>query len=194
MNIPAPIARFPMDGLDVHVADVIGRPWVAVTPLCEHLGISPAIQARRLRRHERANGLGVHDGRCPNTGAIWVFIPLEELAWFLRTLRTTSDSTGHKLAGHRRTLPWAVIESWTRSRGCYGSASALRAALRTKPVPAGVTPRRRAGITTTVIEHMRRLRADGLSMRDIGARVGYSAPTVCQCLRGIYPCVRDERP
>lgn len=170
----------------VHVVEHGSRPWVPVAGLCDSLGIPYDAQARRLKRHSRVAGLELRRGRLPNTVVWTVMIPLEELAWWLRTLRPSQPAAQTKLAHWRKAMPWKMIDAWVSMHGRYATARALKAHLAQMPSDMPAT-RRRSRFTSADVDEARRLIGEGHSQAEAARAVGMSPTTLCLILRGKYP-------
>lgn len=186
--------RIPSDQVVAEIADINGRPFIAINPLCETLGISEIAQDRRILRHASVRRMRVVHTSLPN-GSTWTLIPLEFLAWFLWTLRPRSEESVAILSRWRETLTWHVIRAFITSNGTFGTAHALRQEAGELPDPPRANVWRRGKkrtVTPALIDHMRDLQRQGKSLSAIAKEVGYSTATISLCLNGKYHAVAPD--
>lgn len=184
--------QVPYENTTLHLIHYRGRPWLAITPLCVSLGIDPVRQARRMQRYHAAIQLPVATARS-KTGEVWSLLPLEHIAWFLLTLRPKNETKASVLARWHENLPWHCIEANLKALGRYGGLVDLTQSIRHSASQAIRPPRRyKRGITTSLVEQMREMRTRGMSLRQIADELGYSAPTISQCLNGLYPSIQPD--
>lgn len=179
----------------VYLINIEERPWVAIDPLCDVLHIDASRQTKRLERHARATGLELRFHTYIERLGRWTLLPLEEISWWLRTLRPANPLSIHVLQAWRRQMPWYLITRWVSAHGRYATQSALRASLRhtaerIKPRP----PVRRSGITKQMFELAKGYHAQGLSQAESARAAGMSAATFNQLLLGKYPCELRDAP
>lgn len=176
--------QFSGDTVCLHVHE--GRPFIAVNPLCDNMGIDALSQVRRLERHA-ANGR-LDTATITMADKTYLAIPLEELSWFLRTLRPQSSDVQERLALYRAHLTWALLWHWFQFAREYSPAkdftgrmqSAIPAARAAPPIP-------KAKISLEDVDEMRLLKSQGIPQAEIARRLKCSPATVCQCLQGKYP-------
>ncbi len=165
------------------------RCWVSVDSLCEALSLQAAPQLRRLRRHEEKAGLQLHVHKF--RGTVTVFMPLEEVQWFLRSVRPSTEDGRRLATAFRAGLFWYLVKSWVQiNGGSYGSQREARSLMRKTlantgaplPPPAPLS-RFRPGDTKRILDY----RAQGLTYREIGDLMNCSPATVCLIAKGRYP-------
>ena len=186
------LLSIPFDATTLHVIEHAGRPYIAITPLCEALGISPAAQSRRLQRMAERRGLKLLTSPAHIGGGTWHLLPLEFIAWFLWTLRPTEEKAVMRLERWQSRLPLDVMTEWVNWRGRYSTADAVRMAAR----GLGASPdlpkagKRARQVTQDMVEEWRAMRGDGCTLTEIARVSGFSKATISQCINGYYPCVK----
>lgn len=101
-----------LDDHEFRVLRIDDRPWIAVADICIALKVGLKNQERRLKRHAEQKGLEI-----AQTGGVnGPLIPIEEIQWFLRTMRPGWAARPH-LEKLRRQLFWTVMERVTHANG-----------------------------------------------------------------------------
>lgn len=173
-----------------------GRPMVLIEPLCKTLGIDPTAQVKRC--HQQAETANLATAVIWGGANSWTGIPLEDLSWFLRTLRPRDERVQRTLDVYRRHAPWAVIEYWLQHNGRFMPGRTAQKLLR--DIPHKPAPRKSAGNGLTSRIHaedvvtMQRLREEGQSLQQIANRFGISKATTSLCLSGKYMVNPNPRP
>jgi hypothetical protein len=189
-----PILHIPFFQDIIAVAAHQGRPMALIEPLCKSLGLDPAAQVRRCEQQAESANLAV--------AVIWVGanpwhgIPLEDMSWFLRTLRPRDPKIQKKLELYRQRAAWVAMEQWVIQTSRYTERKAAQKLLRN---PAGPReepyqpkpPRAKGnGLSSRVyqedVEQMRKLRSEGRSLGFISQEMKLSKATVSLCLSGKY--------
>lgn len=83
------------------------RPWVLVEEICSRLGVNGLQQWRRLRRHAALSALELLE--VPDCHVLPVALALEDLSWFLRTLRPKAEASKGKLAEYKASLAGCLL-------------------------------------------------------------------------------------
>lgn len=157
-----------------------GRPWVPIEPLCTRLMIDPTIQVRRLLRHQKQAGLNVRF--CAHRS--WLLLPLEELQWFLRTLKPRQNEALERLERYKAILFWNLAYAWVVN-GNQWNAFRERNLAHPIKVPS-VQPVNKPRFTPDDADEMRRMRRTGMSYAEIGAKFGCDKALTWRIVNGTH--------
>jgi len=172
----------------IQMARIEDRPWVFIDVLCEHLGIDTRRQVLRMRRHHDRAGLELRAVR--DQGKVRLAVPLEEINWFLRTLRPTLPDTIACLRRYRGGLFWSLLHAWIRAVGQYMSSwQYMQRMVKLAPRQSPGYAKRQKGIDCSMAEEMKQMRADGHPLAEISLRFGYSPTTISLVVHDKYPCL-----
>lgn len=180
-------------GNELKLASIDHRPWVPISYLCSMIGIDEKIQVRRLKRHHEKSGLELHV--LPSIGSygateFHTCIPLEELAWWLRTLRPTDNEAQNCLTKCRHGLVLQMFYQWMDEVGRFGTITQVKRNLnKANPLPPSPPPRRKTGITKKMAKEMAEMyhSSPEMSYSIVGNHFGYSPATICLIINGKYP-------
>lgn len=175
------LMRIPFNGVIIEVIEHDNRPVIPIAPLCAVLGLSAASQVSRCLKAALAIAYEID-------GASYPAIPIEDLSWFLRTLRPRSSERQVFLRPFQADLTWAVLTLWFRDPAIHVSIDDYRRRMAQNcPLQKRNPPAPRQRICLDDVDEMRRLKDDGVSMAQIGRRFGVGRAAICQILNGKYP-------
>jgi len=174
-------------GKDIILIKVVeSRPFIPINSLCVNLGIEPATQERRVAYHAGVNDLEaitVMVGMKPRLA-----IPLEDLSWFLRTIRPHDHMVIEKVKAYRKSAVLALFWYWFSNADQFTSKRKLLAKMNEAiKVDASTPPKQVSKLSLEDAEEMLRLADLGLSQGAIADKIGCSRTTVSLILNGKYP-------
>jgi hypothetical protein len=174
-------------GKDIILVKVVeSRPFIPIKPLSINLGIDPFSQERRVANHAEINDLDAKTVMIDIKPRL--AIPLEDLSWFLRTIRPHDHDVRAKVKQYREGAVLALFWYWFSNADQFSSKrSLLRQMNKAIPVDPSLPPKRKPKLSIEDADEMRRLSDLGLSRKAIGGQVGCSATTVSMILNGKYP-------
>ncbi len=166
----------------------LGRPYVPIAKLAENLGMDPKRQAKRCRQYRYATGFQWIDGQLGPSVQQYAAIPLENLAWFLFTLRPTEVIMTAKLRSYCESLPHALFYWWQKNISGYSPARTIEKIICIASRPLGPA-KPTARITEETVKYIQAQKAAGRTYADIAIEIGYSRAAVSMAARGLYPCI-----
>lgn len=181
----------PFGAETLYLYELDGYPYVPIEPICAGIGVPSKRHAQRVCAQAAHAGLRLVWTEAER----WHAISLEDLSWFLRTCRPQDDDVRAKLQMYRDGLVWCMFWHWFYLSANYSPlrdyAPRISAAL--PPIRQMRRGGARVRLSLEDAALMRALRAQGLSMSEIGQRLRCSASAVCQILHGKYPIVLKPR-
>lgn len=165
----------------VNLAFIDGRPFVPVAPICTALGIDVGPQLRRIARHVERSDI---PAKLVETAG-WS-IALEDLSWFLRTLRP-AQRNAERLSTYRKQLPWFLICAVVQFQGRYLASDADKALRGQLPNTAPKRSAQGSRYTTRDGQRMVAMHSQGHSYREIAKEFRCSDATAHLIVNGKYP-------
>lgn len=174
---PVTVVKVPFSGCSISLAFDRGFPFVPIAPVCSALGIDLTGQLCRIRRRIERSALPAIS--IPGEG--WS-VPLEDLSWFLRTLRPNLANQ-QALQNFRDNLPRFLITAVVELQGRYLVPRADREFRYSLPNVYGARvfdrpPKRTGRYTTADAQSMKALRQEGYSLSQIAQRYRCSPTAV----------------